>query len=134
MQLRRKLVLYDTMADKHEPENSAALETLVTRLGDLEIVLGSHVGPELNAIRSTLVAASAARSRGDIPAAIDRIGQAMDRLSGLADQLDPAEAILMRALAQSFRAALLRGDEDQVKHTTAAMLRKSGAVERKKPG
>jgi hypothetical protein len=121
------------MAHKHEPEDGAALETLIARLGELEVVLGAHVGPDLEAIRSTLLAASAARNRGDVPAAIDRIGQAMDRLTGLAERLDPAEAILMRALAHSFRAALLRGDDDQVKHTTAAMLQKSGAVERKKP-
>ena len=35
----------------------------------------------------------------------------------LADQLDPAEAILMRALAQGFRAALMRGDEARAKET-----------------
>ena len=55
----------------------------------------------------------------------------MDRLAALADRLDPAEAMLMRALAQTFRAALLRGDEAAVKQSTAAMFEKSGAVERK---
>jgi hypothetical protein len=76
----------------------------------------------------------AARDRGDMPAAIAQIGRAMDRLAALADQLDPAEATLMRALAQNFRAALLRGDEAQVKQSAAVMFEKSGAAERKKPG
>lgn len=105
---------------------------LVTRLGELEVVLGSAVGPELAAIRGTLVAALAARDRGDTPQAIVLIGTAMDRLSALADRLDPAEAVLMRALSATFRTALLRGDAAQVKQTTAVMFERSGAIERKK--
>jgi hypothetical protein len=120
------------MVDKHEPEIPVALETLVTRLGDLEIVLGKHVGPELTAIRNSLTAAMAARDRGDAPGAIEHIGRAMDRLTGLADQLDPTEAVFMRALAHGFRTALLRGDHDHVQRTTAVMLERSGAVQRKK--
>jgi len=65
-------------------------------------------------------------------AAIAHIGEAMDRLSALADGLDPGEATLMRALAQNFRAALLRGDAAQAKHSAATMLEKSGATTRQK--
>ncbi|MFI5397878.1 MAG: hypothetical protein ACHQ9S_20260 [Candidatus Binatia bacterium] len=119
------------MPHDHEPQIPLALEAVFTRLGDLEAVLGKQVAPTLAAVRATLATAMAARDRGDIPAAIGQIGQAMDRLAALADQLDPAEALLMRALASTFRAALLRGDESQVKESTAAMFQKSGAVERK---
>jgi len=119
------------MAHKHEPEIPADLETVVTRLRELELVLGKEVGPVIAEVRSTLIAAMAARDRGDVPGAIAQIGQGMDRLASLADRLDPAEAMLMRALAQTFRAALLRGDEAAVKQSTAAMFEKSGAVERK---
>jgi hypothetical protein len=122
------------MAHKHVEEIPSALETLVARLGELEVVLGTGVAPQLAAIRATLVEALAARGRGDALGAVARIGEAMDRLSALADHLDPAEAILMRALTHTFRAALVRGDENQVKHSTAAMFKKSGAVERKRRG
>jgi len=120
------------MPNEQEPEIPVALEAVVTRLGELEVVLGAHVAPTLTSIRASLIAAMAARDRGDAPGAVQQIGHAMDRLSALADQLDPAEAMLMRLLAQSFRTALLRGDEHQVKESTTAMFQKSGAVERKK--
>jgi hypothetical protein len=40
--------------------------------------------------------------------------------------------MLMRALAQTFRAALLRGDDAAAKESSAVMFAKSGAVEREK--
>jgi hypothetical protein len=120
------------MAHKHEEQAPAALETLIARLGDLEVVLGVEVRPALGDIQTRLIAARAARDRGDVPAAVAQIGEAMDRLSRLADQFEPAEAVLMRAMAQSFRAALLRGDEAAAKERAAAMLQKSGAIERGK--
>jgi hypothetical protein len=122
------------MAHKHESEIPADLETVVTRLRELEVVLGKEVGPAIAEVHSTLIAAMAARDRGDVAGAIAQIGQGMDRLAALADRLDPAEATLMRALAQTFRQALLRGDEAAAKQSTAVMLEKSGAVERKKKG
>jgi hypothetical protein len=84
------------------------------------------------AVRSLLIAAMAARDRGDMPAALAQIGAAMDKLSALADGLDPAEGTLMRALAHNFRTALLRGDDAQAKQSAAFMFEKSGAIPRKK--
>ena len=120
------------MTHKHEEEVPIALEAFITRLGDLELVLGNQIAPVLNGVRADLIAAMAARDRGDRAGAIAQIGTAMDRLSALAEQLDPGEAVLMRALAQSFRTALLRGDRSQAQQGAVAMLERSGAVERKK--
>lgn len=120
------------MAHKDEPEIPGNIDAVVSRLDQLEIVLGTSVRPVVAAVKAMLVAAMAARDRGNIPGAVAQIGQAMDRLSTLADQLDPAEATLMRALTQTFRAALLRGDEATAKQSTATMFKKSGAVERKR--
>jgi hypothetical protein len=39
---------------------------------------------------------------------------------------------MMRAVARTFRAALLRGDFGGAKESAAAMMQRSGAVERKK--
>ncbi len=120
------------MAHKDEPEIPADVAAVISRLDQLEVVLGTSVRPVLASVKATLAAALGARERGDAPSAVTQIGRAMDRLSSLADQLDPAEATLMRALTQTFRAALLRGDTATAKQTTAAMFEKSGAVEREK--
>jgi hypothetical protein len=120
------------MAHKHEPEIPVALEAVVSRLGELEVVLGPKITPVLEAVRTGLIAAMAARDRGDVPGAVEQISQAMHRLAGFADQLDPAEATLMRALAQTFRNALLRGNDADAKQSAAVMFQKAGATERKK--
>lgn len=120
------------MPHKHVEPVPTALEQVVHAIGGLESALGPQVASVLAGIRLTLIAAMAARDRGDVPGAIHEIGKAMDRLAALADQLDPTEATLMRALAQNFRGALLRGDEAQAKQNVAVMFRKSGAAERKK--
>ena len=104
----------------------------MARLSDLETVLGAAARPVVAAVRSGLIAAMAARDRGDMPAAIAHLGEAMDRLSALADGVDPGEATLMRALAQNFRAALLRGDAAQAQESAATMLERSGATTRPK--
>ncbi len=120
------------MAHKDGPEIPADIGAVASRLDQLEVVLGTNVRPVLAAVKTMLAAAGAARARGDAPGAVAQIGQAMDLLSTLADQLDPAEATLMRALTQTFRGALLRGDAATAKQASATMFEKSGAVEREK--
>jgi len=120
------------MTDKHLSDIPASLEAVVSRLGELEVVLGKQVRPTLDAVRTMLMTALAARGRGDVPAALAAIGGAVDRLGTLADQLGPAEGAVMRAVAQSFRAALLRGDEADARETAAVMFAKSGAVKRQR--
>src|SRR5262249_61799272 len=97
------------MADNHAAQIPIAIESLVQRLADIELVLGNGAAPVLAIVRARLIESMAARDRGDIPAAVEQIGGAMDQVAVLADQLDPAEAVLMRALAQSVRTALRRG-------------------------
>ena len=120
------------MAHKDEPEIPLALESVALRLEQLQAALGGHVAPTLEAVRAALISAMAARDRHDLPSAVRQIGDAMDRLAALADQLDPNEAALMRSAAHSFRSALFRGDTVHAKQTAAVMFDKSGAVERKK--
>ncbi|MBI3783344.1 MAG: hypothetical protein HY270_08075 [Deltaproteobacteria bacterium] len=112
----------------HAEAVPVALESVIGRLRELEVVLGPQAAPAVAAIRSALVEALAARDRGDIVDSIRRIGAAMDRLTALADGLDHDEATMMRAVAQGFRNALLRGDEAQAKQEAAAMFARSGAV------
>jgi hypothetical protein len=119
------------MADEHQPAIPLAIEQVVSRLSELAVVLGEVATPALAAVERQLLEAMAARDRGDMPAAIGDIGRAMDTLAALADRLDPAEALLMRTLAERFRSALVRGDQSSAKQVAATMFDRSGARERK---
>jgi hypothetical protein len=85
----------------HDLTYPEALETLLTRLPELEAVLGPQAKGGLDAVQVLLQEAVAARAAGDVPRAVRCVGQAMDTLSQLADRLDPHEALLMRMLAPS---------------------------------
>ncbi len=119
------------MQHKHEDSVPLALEAVVTQLDALLQAFGPGTEPVAAAIRAGLIAAMAARDRGDLAGAIDAIGGAMDRLIGLADRLDPGEALLMRTIAERVRSSLQRGDLAGAKHGSAVMFEQSGAVERK---
>jgi hypothetical protein len=120
------------MAHKHDPEIPLGIEAVVTRLAELETVLGPQIAPVLDAVRAALVSAMAARDRGDLPRAVEQVSQAMHRLASFADGLDPTEATLMRALVQTFRTALLRGDRSEAQQSATQMFEKSGARIRKR--
>lgn len=119
------------MEHKHDEAVPLALEAVVTHLGALLQSFGPGAEPVAAAIRASLIAAMAARDRGDRAGAIAEIGGAMDRLIALADRLDPDEALLMRTIAERVRSSLHRGDLAGAKHGSAVMFEKSGAVERK---
>jgi len=117
----------------HDPTYPEAIETLLTRLPELEIVLGTQAKPGLASVQRLLQEAVAARADGDIPRATACIGKAMDTLSQLAQTLDPHEATLMQVLAAQFRQALRRGDDSEARRTSDLMREKSGTTLRKKP-
>lgn len=120
------------LKSEHQGAELAALENVLLRLDELQVVLGPAIATTLAAVRAFLLEALAARDRGDQPAAVGAIGRAMDALSSLADNLDPAEGAMMRAVAQGFRAALLRRDYAHAKEAADMMMERSGAVERRK--
>jgi hypothetical protein len=117
----------------HEHTYPEVLETLVTRLPELELVLGPQAKADLQTIQLLLQEAIAARADGDVPRAVNRIGLAMDKLSQLANLLDPREAMMMRILAVQFREALGRGDDSEAHRVSDLMREKSGATIKKKP-
>jgi hypothetical protein len=116
----------------HEHTYPEALEALLTRLPELEIVLGPQAKPGLQAVGQFLQEALAARASGDVPRATNRIGMAMDKLSQLADLLDPREAMMMRMLAAQFRQALGIGNMGEARRLSDLMREKSGATIKKK--
>jgi hypothetical protein len=122
------------MSNDHRPAVPVALEQVLTSLSELETVLGERARPAIAAVQAKLRDAMAARDRGDPVAALQAIGEAMSQLSALAEDLDPQEGALMRALSERFRSALLRGDEAGAKRNMEVMFERSGARERKKRG
>ena len=106
---------------------------LVERLGELEVVIGQQARPVVAEVRVRLLEAASARERGDVPGALAIIGQAMERLAGLAGHLDAAEGAVMRAIAASFAQALGAGDTGAAKHTVEVMPSKAGDNSKKEP-
>jgi len=99
---------------------------LIDRLGELEVVIGEQARPVVAEVRGRLKEAASARERGDVPVALAIIGQAMQRLAGLASGLDAAEGALMRTIAGSFAQALNAGDRGTAKQAVNMMRTKAG--------
>lgn len=116
----------------HEFESPPALETLLTRLGEMEIVLGAAAAARLGAVRAELQRAVALRVDGDPPAAAAAIRRAMEELAALVAAVDPSESVLMRAVVERFSSALLRGEHHELERTADLMRERSGATKVKK--
>ena len=91
-------------------------------------MLGPAAAPGVDQVEADLRSALAARHRGDVAAAVERIGTAMDRLAALAGAGDPAEAAMMRSLAAHFRQALVRGALGDAREAADVMRERSGSV------
>src|SRR5262245_19745296 len=105
-----------------------ALEALFSRMGELRLVLGPAAAPGVDEVERLLREGLAARERGDVPVAMGRIAQAMERLAALASTGDPTEGAVMRAMADRFRHALGHGTVGDARETAEAMRARSGAV------
>jgi hypothetical protein len=119
------------MADLRPVPN--ALEDLIAGLGELEHVFGEPARALIPAVQARLTEAAAARDRGDAVATMRAIGAAMEQLAQLADRLDPHDAMQMRAVAERFQGALLRGDVPEAKQGLDVMFERSGARYRTPP-
>jgi hypothetical protein len=116
----------------HDLTYPEALETLLTRLPELEIILGPQAKGGLESVKLLLQEAVASRADGDVPRAMRSIGKAMDTLSQLANLLDPHEAMMMRMLAAQFRQALQGGNTGEARRVSEMIREKSGTTTKKK--
>jgi hypothetical protein len=107
------------------------MEGFLLRLDELRSVLGPGVGPALDAAKAELVAALAARDRGDAEAARLGIARAMAGIAALGDGLDPEEGALMRSLAGTFIQSMTRGDHDAMETSLDSIQARAGTP--KKP-
>jgi hypothetical protein len=103
-----------------------AFTRLATGLSELQVTVGPQARPIIAEVRELLAQATADRERGNEPAALSKLGLAMERLAALADVLDPAEGMLMRMIAQQFSEALRQGDKGTAKEKLNVMRRRAG--------
>jgi hypothetical protein len=99
---------------------------LADNLGELEVTVGPRARPVVAELRDRLRSAAASHERGDLPASLDKLRDAMERLAGVASELDPSEGALMRMVAQRFTEALMLGDKNTAKDAVNLMRHKSG--------
>lgn len=105
-----------------------ALEVFFGRMHELKLLLDPREAGNVGQVETLLREALAARGRGDVPAAVARIGQAMDRLAALAGTGDPQEGAMMRAMAEHFRQALVRGAIGDAREAAETMRQRSGST------
>ena len=116
---------------EHKHTYPEALDTLLSRLPELGLVLGPQAKGGLEAAERSLQQAIALHADGDVPRAVSHIAAAMDSLSQLADGLGRQEAARMRMLTEQFRRALLGGYEGEARRLSELMREKSGTTVRK---
>jgi hypothetical protein len=122
------------MSDASQPPHShrvafpEALEAFFTRIGELKVVLGPKAAPGVDGLEALIRQGLAARDRGDVPMAIARIVEAMNRLAELAAMSDAAEGPMLRAMAEQFARALSRGAVADARETADVMRERSGTV------
>jgi hypothetical protein len=99
---------------------------LAEALRELEVTIGPRARPAIAAVRDQLTAAAALREQGRLPAAIETIRDAMRRLALLGRELDPAEGMLMKLIADRLSDALQTGDKGAAKASVNFMRQRAG--------
>src|ERR1022692_4776294 len=98
----------------HDPTSDSFLK-LAENLRELEVVIGEKARPVVAQVRAELQEAIASRERGDMPAALEKIRRAMERLANLGSELDPAEGAMIREVARIFMQSLSFGEKGATK-------------------
>ncbi len=123
---------YPGCCSRMNADRQWALEGLAGGLQELEKVLGSAAVPVLRSVRAHLLAALAARDRGDRDGLKQAIARAMDELSGLGQSLDPAEGAMMKALSEQFRSGMAAEDRDAMERNLDRIQARTGQPKQRK--
>ncbi len=95
-------------------------------LGELEMIIGDKARPVVAEVRARLLEAVASRRDRGPAVTLEVIHRAMETLAALAAQLDPAEGLAMRAIAERFTHALAAGDKGTAKKVVNLMRHRAG--------
>jgi len=109
-----------------------AIERFVGGIDELKTVLGPQAAPGVDRAKSELVAAMAARDRGERREAILALARGMSALAVLGDTLGPAEGGMMRAVTGELIKGLASEDREAVEQNLAIIQSQAGTP--KKPG
>lgn len=107
-------------------ERQWALERLASGMEELKTVLGPGAASRVEGVKLQLLAAMAARDRGDRTATLTAIARAMAGLADLGDGLDAAEGAMMRAVAAGFIRGMAREDREQVERHLDVIQSRAG--------
>jgi hypothetical protein len=111
-----------------------ALERFVGGIDELKTVLGPQTAPGVDRAKAQLMAAMAARDRGDRPEAILALARGMSELAALGDSLGPAEGAMMRAVTGELIKGLAAEDKEAVEQNLAIIQGQAGTPKKPGPG
>lgn len=111
---------------EQKTERQWALENFVSRIDELEKVIGPQARPVIESVKAKIIEGLAARDRGDQQGSMTAIATAMTEIAQLAEGLDDAEGQLMRGLTQQFFTSLSRGDEGGAERDLDAIQARTG--------
>jgi hypothetical protein len=109
-----------------------ALETFLRRMGELRAVLGPGAADGVTRLEALVAEGLAASDRGDVPAAVARVVEAMRLLAAIASGSGAAEGAMLAAMADRFAQALGRGALDEARAHADVMRATSGTTIRPK--
>jgi hypothetical protein len=107
-------------------ERAWPIERFVGGIDELKTVLGPDAAPVVDKVKHELIAAMAARDRGERDAAVAALARGMAALAGLGDALGGAEGAMMRAVTAAFIQGLARDDREQVERSLAVIQANAG--------
>jgi hypothetical protein len=102
------------------------IERFVGGIDELKTVLGSDAAPIIDTVKQELIAAMAARDRGDRDGAVVAIARGMAGLAGLGERFGGAEGAMMRAVTAALIEGLARDDREQVERNLAVIQSNAG--------
>ena len=114
-------------------ERQWMIERFVGGIDELKVVLGAQTAPVVDKAKQELIAAMAARDRGDRDASLVALARAMAQLATLGDVLGGSEGEMMRAVTAAFIEGLAREDREQVERTLGVIQAQAGTPKKPSP-
>jgi hypothetical protein len=109
------------------------IERFAGGVDELKVVLGAGAAQGVDKVKQQLVAAMAARDRGDRDASLLALARAMAELAALGDLLGGDEGTMMRAVTRAFIEGLAREDRDQVERALGVIQSQAGTPKKPPP-
>jgi hypothetical protein len=117
-----------------QDERLWAIERFVGGIDELKTVLGADAGPSVDRAKNELIAAMAARDRGDRDEALTAVARAMAELATLGDRIGAAEGAMMRAVTRALIQGLATDDREAIEQSIAVIQSQAGTPKKPERG